>query len=250
MSKKATMSSRAVAKALSKSNRAAENAKLESDTRRLAKDAVNAAIAAACAAERATAEADSSKANDTTSVRKVTQDARTAAEEAVEHARDAIRAEDLRDPIGAVWSANLSARAAQRASSLASAVAVIVGKDREMASGRKDAANPTVTVTKVHAGSQRERMDRELAAAIEQSARFLVTYDSRIIATFAREEDAFLLEGELADLDRARQAESGRCEVLDRRSGQRLGGYLIAGEKMLVFVRDDEYETRYGRKHR
>lgn len=249
MSKKATMSSRAVTKALSKSSKAAGDAKLASDARLLAKDAVNAAIAAACAAERATAEADSGKANDTTSVRKVTQDARTAAEEAVEHAKDAMRAESQHDPIGAVWSANLSARAAQRAGSLASAAAVIVGTDREMVSG-KETADPAVTVAKARVKSQRKGMDRELAAAIEQSARFLVTYDSRIIATFAREEDAFLLEGELADLDRARHAKSGHCEVLDRKSGHRLGGYLLTGGKMLVFVRNDEHEMRYGRRGR
>ena len=249
MSKKATKSSRAVARALSTSNRAAEDAKLAADAKRLATDAVNAAVAAACAAERAAAVEGGSKATDATSVRKLTRDARAAAEEAVEHAKDAIRAEDLRDAIGAAWSANLSARAAQRAGSLASAAAVIAGKAREMSSAR-EAREPAVTVAKEHEESQRELMERELKAAIERSARYLVTYDARIIATFAREEDAFLFEGELADLDRAHRAESGRCEVIDRRSGHRLGGYLVAGGKILVFVRDDEWERRYGGKRR
>ena len=85
-----------------------------------------------------------------------------------------------------------------------------------------------------------------LTAAIDRSARFLVTYDEKIIATFAREEDAFLLEGELADLDRAHGVAAGSCEVLDRK-GRRLGGYMLTGGKMLVFLRDNEFNKHYGR---
>lgn len=249
MSKKATMGSRAVTKALAKSDRAAKDAKLASDASRLARDAVNAAIAAACAAERASVAADGGRAKDTTSVKNVVRDAREAAEAAVELAKGAIKAEDERDAIGAIHSANLSARAAQRAGSLAAAASVLAGRAREMASGR-EASEPAITVEEERGESPAERVRRDLAAAIEQSAHFLVTYDSRIVATFAYEEDAFLLESELADMDRERGAESGKCEVLDRRTGHRLGGYLITGGRMLVCVRDDDYEVRYGKRRR
>lgn len=248
MSTKATMGSRAVSKALAKSDKAAKEARMAADASRLARDAVNAAVAAACAAERASIAADGGKAADSTSVSKVVRDVRAAAEEAVERAKDAIKAEDERDAIGAICAANLSARAAQRAGSLASAASVLSGKDREMALGR-ESGEPSITVGE-RVESLQERMRRELTDAIYQSAHYLVTYDSRILATFAREEDAFLLEGELADMDRRNGAEAGKCEVLDRMTGYRLGGYLITGGKMLVFVRDDEYEARYGKSHR
>ncbi|MDO4539154.1 MAG: hypothetical protein Q4B54_13400 [Coriobacteriales bacterium] len=82
-------------------------------------------------------------------------------------------------------------------------------------------------------------------ALIARSAHYLVTYDGAVIATFAREEDAFLLESELADLDRSHGTTSGKCEVIERKTGHRLGGYLITGGQMLLFLHDEEAEKRF-----
>lgn len=250
MSTKATMGSRAVAKALSKSNRATEEAKMASQTTRLAKDAINAAVAAVCAAERASVACGGEGSKDTVPVKTVAKDARLAAEEAVDRAKDAMKAESEGDAMGAAYFANLSARAAQRAGSLSSAISVLVGKAKALAS-EKEQGEPAITV----AGPDREaeelaRMSRELADKVDRSARYLVTYDRRIIATFLREEDAFLLESELADLDRKQASKTGTCVVLDRRTGKRLGGYMMTNGKMVVFVNDDEYEARYGKRRR
>ena len=89
---------------------------------------------------------------------------------------------------------------------------------------------------------------KALAEAIDRTARYLVTYDGAIIATFAHEEDAFLLESELADLDRAHGTTSGKCEVLERKTGRRLGGYLLTSGKILVFLRDEKRQARFGRR--
>lgn len=247
MSTKATMGSRAVSKALSKSSRAAEDAKLSSQATRLVQDAINAAVAASCAAERANATQDSRRVKDTTSVKKVARDVRRATEEAVEWAKDAMRAESEGDAVGAAHFANLSAHAAQRAASLSSADSILVGKAKAMASD-KALEEPAVTVPDLNGKAERlASLSQELSGEVDRSARYLVTYDHRIIATFLREEDAFLLEAELADLDRGRAAKTGTCLVLDRRTGDRLGGYMMSNGKMLVFVRDDKYEARYGR---
>ncbi len=250
MSTKATMGYRAVSKALSKSNRAAEDAKLASQTARLAKDAINAAVAAVCAAERASVASGSEGSKDTVPVKTVAKDARLAAEEAVERARDAMKAESEGDAMGAAYFANLSARAAQRAGSLSSAISVLVGKAKALAS-EKEQGEPAITVAvKSEAAEMRERMKHELVEAVNRSVRYLVTYDRMVIATTLREEDAFLLESELAELDRERGTETGTCEILDRLTGHRLGGYMLSNGKMLVFVRDDEHEVRFGKRRR
>lgn len=248
MSTKATKASRTVAKVLAGSNRAAEEARQASDATRLARDATNAAIAAACAAKRAGL-TEGGRTGGDTGMRKVAKGVRAAAEEAVKHAKDAMRAEDAGDVVSATWSANLSLQAARRAGSLAAAASVISGTAREMASDR-EASEPSITVSERHAEPSRGRQGDALSSAVERAARYLVTYDGAIIAAFAREEDAFLLEGELADLDRAHGTASGKCEVLERRTGHRLGGYLLAGGKMLVFLHDDRDEKRYGRMRR
>lgn len=247
MSTKAIKSNIAVSKALSKSNRASEEARLASRVARLAKDAAKAAVAAVCAAERANV-AEGKGVKDTTPVKKVANDARLATEEAVERAREAMKAESEGDPVGAAYYANLSARAAQRAASLSSAVSILVDKTKAMESERKQ-SEPSVTVAAPNEEAERvARMERELADQVDRSARYLVTYNRRIIATFLREEDAFLLEAELADIDRKGEATTGTCVVLDRKTGDRLGGYMITNGKMLVFVRDDDYEARYGKR--
>ena len=247
MSKKAIKSNITVSKALSKSSRASEEARLSSQVARLAKDAAKAAVAAACAAERANAAEGGRGVKDTTPVKKVANDARLATEEAVERAREAMKAESEGDSVGAAYYANLSARAAQRAASLSSAVSILVDKTKAMESERKQ-SEPSVTVAAPNEAAERAaRMERELADQVNRSARYLVTYDRRIIATFLREEDAFLLESELADIDRKGEATTGTCVVLDRKTGDRLGGYMMTNSKMLVFVRDDDHEARYGK---
>ena len=247
MSKKATKSSRIAAKALAGSNRTAAEARQAADATRLAKDAIKAAIAASCAAERAQLAEGNGRSDSTASMQKVSKDVRSATEEAVEHAKDAMRAESEDDVVSAICSADLSIRAAQRASSLAAAASVISGKTRELASER-ETAEPKITVDESRPKSSRNRPIDPLAAAIERAARYLVTYDGTIIATFTREEDAFLLESELADLDRAHGVTTGKCEVLERRTGRRLGGYLLTGGKMLVFLRDEKAERRDRRR--
>lgn len=244
MSTKAIKSSRIVAKALASSNRIAEEARQAANASRLAKDAVNAAIAATCAAERTSLAENGCKTSDATDMRKVTKGVRLAAEEAVEHAKDAMRAEDEHDVVAAAFSANLSVQAARRAGSLAAAASVISGKARETA------FEPRITVGEERTDDSRKRSGDALSLSIERMARYLVTYDGAIIAVFAREEDAFLLESELADLDRVHGVATGRCEVLERKTGRRLGGYLFTGGKMLVFLRDDRSEKRYGRSGR
>jgi hypothetical protein len=247
MSVKATKSSRAAAKALVGSNRAAEESRQAAEASKLAKDAVRAAVAATCAAERAGASEGSGDSDGLASMRKVVKGVRSAAEEAVEHAKDAMRAESEGDVVGAAWSARLSVRAARRASSLAASASVINGRSKELVSGR-DPQEPAITVRERHPEPARRSEGDVLSAAIERAARYLVTYDGAIVAAFAREEDAFLLESELADLDRAHGTAQGKCEVLARKSGQRLGGYLITGGKILVFLRDEERGKRFGKR--
>ena len=244
------MGSRAVSKALSKSKRAADDARLSSQSARLAKDAADVAVAAACAAERANAAQGGQGLKDATSVKRVARDVRLAAEDAVEWAKDAMRAEGEGDAVGAAYFANLSARAAQRAASLSSAVSVLVGRAKAMASG-KEPGVPTVTIPgQSKRATELARANQELCDKVNQSARYLVTYDRRILASFLREEDAFLFEAELAELDQKQLAKSGTCVVVDRMSGKRLGGYMMTNGKMLVFVQDDECDARYGRHRR
>lgn len=246
MTKKATAITRTVSKGLTASNRASEEAKLAKSASGLAQDAINAAVAAACAAERTSNTAKGEKAKDHVDIKRIAHDARSAAEDAVARAKEAIFAEDNNNLVDAVYSANLAAKAAQRAGSLAAAAAVIAGKAQKMASAMP-ASEPAITV-KEGRESRKKANDRGLSAAIDHAACFLVTYNGRIIATCASEDDAFLLESELADLDRARDTKSGKCEVIERRTGRRLGGYLLSGGKMLVFLRDEDFGKRYGRR--
>ena len=248
MSMKATKSSRIAARALAGSNRIAAETRQAADATRLAKDAIKAAIAASCAAERAQLAEGNGKSDSAASMQRVSKDVRSATEEAVEHAKDAMRAESEDDVVSAVYSADLSIRAAQRASSLAAAASVMSGKTKELAS-KREAAEPRITVGEDRPSPSRNRPIDPLAAAIERAARYLVTYDGTIIAAFAREEDAFLLESELADLDRAHGTTTAKCEVLERRTGHRLGGYLITSGKMLVFLHNEKAERR-GRRRR
>lgn len=248
MSKKATNNSRSVSKALAKTN---TTAKLLSEAKGLSRDAVKAAVAAACAVERANAEQGLGS-KGTTPLKSIVKDVRTATEEAVDRARDAIVAADSGDTVGATHLANLSARAAQRANSLTAAVSVLVDTSRALDADRLP-EDPTVTAKHERDYSAREQSRRDFESVILRSANYLVTYNHRIIATFAHEEDAFLLEAELAELDRDRAASEGstadcRCEVLDRRTGNLLGGYMLTSGKMLAFLRDEDRDARFGKR--
>lgn len=253
MSKKATSNSRSVNKALARTSRAASDAKLLSESAGLSRDAAKAAVAAACAVERANTEQGLGS-KGTVPLKGIVKDVRTATEEAVDRARNAIKAADGGDVAGAAHLANLSARAAQRAGALSTAVSVLVDTARALASDRQPEA-PAITARETRAKSERDQLRRDFESAIIGTANYLVTRDRRIIATFAREEDAFLLESELAELDCERAAREGsaadcRCEVLDRRTGSRLGGYLLTSGKMIVFLRDEERDARFGKRRR
>ena len=73
----------------------------------------------------------------------------------------------------------------------------------------------------------------------ENPVNFLVVRNGRIIATFLNEDDALLFESELADLDVAHGAADVTCEVRSR-GGHRVGGYLLAGGKIVTFVEEDK----------
>lgn len=248
MSKKATTTSRSVTKALTSHNRTAVDAKLASESSRLAKDAVKAAVAAACAVERANVE-QGLGGKGLTPLKGVAKDVRAAAEEAVDLARDAIEAADGGDVAGAALAADRSARAAQCAGSLSAAASVLAETARTLAADAQP-EQPAVTARGERGETPREVRERELAALIVRSASYLVTYDRKIIATFAREEDAFLLESELAELDCERGVASAMCEVLDRRTGHRLGGYMLTSGRIHVFLRDEDHEARFGKRRR
>ena len=93
--------------------------------------------------------------------------------------------------------------------------------------------------------SSRTTSEGTIAHAVDRSARYLVIYNGQLIASFLREDDALLFEAELADLDRAHGVESARCEVRSW-SGKRLGGYLLTAGKLLSFVRDHDFNRRFG----
>ena len=77
----------------------------------------------------------------------------------------------------------------------------------------------------------------------DQPVNFLVVRNGRIIATFLNEDDALLFESELADLDVAHGATNVTCEVRSR-GGRRVGGYLLAGGKIVTFVEEDRGAKR------
>ena len=241
MSKKATSISRTTNKALAA---AAKESKLAGDASRLAEDAVKAAIFAQCASVRAGQAAQGRASDNLAALNRIARDARKASEAAVEYARAASLREDGRDYAGAVCAAQDSVRAAGRAGSLAAEAAVLVGAKRELSSDTP-APEPSIRATEERKTSARRKREDGLKAAIERSMRFLVIYDGSVIATFANEEDAFLLESELADLDISHGKNSARCEVLEYGSRKRLGGYLIAGGKMVVLLEDKDFEERF-----
>ena len=248
MSKKATINARFVTKTLSKTNKAANNAKLMSESAKLSKDAVKAAVAAACAVERASVEQGLGS-KGLTPLKGVAKDVRAAAEEAVERAREAIEAADRGNVAGAALAAERSARAAQRAGSLSAATSVLAETAKALAADAQ-LGQPAVTAKGEREETPREARERELAAFVSKSASYLVTYNRKIVATFAREEDAFLLESELAELDCEHGVASAMCEVLDRRTGNRLGGYMLTSGRIHVFLRDENREARFCRRRR
>lgn len=243
MSKKATSINRMAASATTGARRRDDVQRAVSRARGIARGAHDAAVVASCAANRAGASM-SAAANAFALAREV----EAAADEAVETARRAITAADRGDAVGAAVEANLSARAAQRAASLSAAASIVVGKERASLSGEAALDRTAADIRRRVDVSAREAEQRALSEAIDHSARYLVTYDGRVMASFALEEDALLFESERADLDLVHGVESGRCEVVDRRTGHRLGGYLLTGGKMLSFLRDEDRERRFGKR--
>ena len=244
MSTKATASSRTAAKVLAEHKRAAQAARTAAHIAKLSADATKAAIAAACAAERVRHSDGSGTGSTVTDMVEIERRVHAATDAAIKHASDAMRAESTGDVVSAVCFANLAARAARQAASLATVSSVIGGMSKEMRSGKETAVpepSPRDTQSPQPATTRRDT----LISAIDTCARYLITYDGKIISAFEREEDAFLFESELAELDQAHGVMSATCEVIERKTGKRLGGYFIAGGKLVVFVRD-ENQRRFG----
>ena len=86
-------------------------------------------------------------------------------------------------------------------------------------------------------------IEEVVKAALRGAAKYLVAYNGSIVATFAHEDDALLFESELADLDVAHGATNVTCEVRSR-GGRRVGGYLLAGGKIVTFVEADRGAQR------
>ena len=105
--------------------------------------------------------------------------------------------------------------------------------------------SPDDKPAKQHGEREKSAQELLLDHAIDASARFLVTHNGRLLATFVSEDDALLFEGELADIDRARGTQSALCEVRDRK-GHRLGGYVITAGHCCVYVRDEQFKQRFG----
>lgn len=86
--------------------------------------------------------------------------------------------------------------------------------------------------------SAKEVAEEAFRAELSRAARYLVTRNGYIVAAFADEDDALMFEAELADIDGAQAHESDgmTCEVIDRK-GRRLGGYWVAGGKVMSYIR-------------
>ena len=127
---------------------------------------------------------------------------------------------------------------------------------RSAGSKARDAKNARVAVAVASRtamgsdeGGHRSADVDQLAMAVDQSARYLVTHNGRLLASFVNVDDALLFEAELAELDRAHDETSVICEVRDRR-GHRMGGYLLAGTTFVNFIRDEQSARRFGRGNR
>lgn len=245
MSKKATSISRTVAEAMGRN----QSHSLAKAAAKSAQDALHAAVGASRAAERAKREAGSVSSSEASELKRIAKQAQTAVDDAQKLAREATQAAGEHDVASAVYAASRCVSLAKKASDLSIEAAILDAKAEDVAA-QKD-SQPALSAAERERRQRREnrrRMERNLQMAIDGAARCLVTYNGSIVAAFAREEDAFLFESELADLDRAHREDSARCEIIDRTTGHRLGGYMLTASKMFVFVRDDDYEKHYGRR--
>ena len=248
MSTKATASSRKAARAITGHKRDERVARAAADAAKLAKDAEKAAIAAACAAERVRISNGNTTNSSVTDIFEIQDRVRSATKQAIKYATNAIQSESVGGDVNVICFANQAATYARKAAALATVAAVIAGMKKEMISNNEPTV-PEISENDRHAARTPTKQHDTLAAAINHSSRYLVTYDGKIIATFEREEDAFLFESELADLDQAHEVSTANCEVVERRTGKRLGGYLLSAGKLIVFLRDSD-RKRGGRKGR
>ena len=92
--------------------------------------------------------------------------------------------------------------------------------------------------------TEREAKERALSELIDSTARYLVFYDGRIVASFASEDDALLFEAELAELDRDHNVRCVECRVFDRK-GNLVGGYTITAGLMVNTVEDKDWGRKY-----
>ena len=109
-----------------------------------------------------------------------------------------------------------------------------------------DAAKAARSAAAGAARAVRSLDDEVLSTAIDRSAHYVVTYNGQLVATFLNEDDALLFESELADLDRAHGVTTANCEVLVRRSGHRVGGFMVTAGRLFAFLRDEAGERKAG----
>ena len=172
--------------------------------------------------------------------------AQSEAERAERAAADAARAAEA---ARAAADAAFAAGTAQAAAKCADAALSSARSARDARAKAKSARATAAVASRMAAqrsGNAAVPSDEDrLAVAVERSARYLVTHNGRLLASFAEADDALLFEAELADLDRSHGVSSALCEVRDRR-GSRLGGYLVSAGKLLTFLRDEQFERRFG----
>lgn len=163
--------------------------------------------------------------------------------------------------LDAVQAAQEAAAASQRAIQAANATRSAMALAAKAAQGARDAQQAVEDARRAErvatdaakaarsaaagaARAVRECEDAFFSAAIDRSAHYVVTYNGQLVATFLNEDDALLFEAELADVDQAHGASQAKCEVLVRKSGQRVGGYLLTAGTMMAYVRDEAADRR------
>ena len=149
----------------------------------------------------------------------------------------------------ATQAAQDAAAASQRATRAANVVRRAAALATEALRGARDAQQAADEARAAAAGAARavRSLDDEvLSTAIDRSAHYVVTYNGQLVATFLNEDDALLFESELADLDRAHGVTTAKCEVLVRRSGHRVGGFMVTAGRLFAFLRDEAGERKAG----
>lgn len=141
---------------------------------------------------------------------------------AQDHAKRAARA-----ALDAIKAARRAAEAANKADPRSASQA-----QREATRALEAAKSAELVAANVAGGHREPTVSERISRAIDVSARFLVLRDGRLVAACVDEDDALLLEGEFAELDRTTDGAS--C-VVRTRAGKCIAGYEVRGGKMLAF---------------